>query len=59
MKIVDLEFYTDGAFTSTSAGAVVVVINREGLIVEEEPSIEDKILVPIRRKFWQYKAPLS
>ncbi len=36
VKTVALDFYTDGAFTGTSAGAVVVVVNREGLIAEEE-----------------------
>ncbi len=36
VKTVDLDFHTDGAFTSTSAGAAVVVVNREGLITEEE-----------------------
>ncbi len=36
MKTVDLDFYTDGAFTGRSAGAAVVVTNREGLIIEEE-----------------------
>ncbi len=36
VKTVNLDFYTDGAFTGRSAGAAVVVTNREGLIVEEE-----------------------
>ncbi len=38
VKTVNLDFYTDGAFTGRSAGAAVVVKNREGLIVEERPS---------------------
>ncbi len=36
MKTVDVDILTDGAFTNTSAGGVVVVVNREGLIIEEE-----------------------
>ncbi len=35
MKTVDLDFYTDGAFFGRNVGAVVVVPNREGHIVEE------------------------
>ena len=36
VRTVDLDFYTDRAFTGTSAGAAVVVVNREGLIAEDE-----------------------
>ena len=58
-KTVDLDFYTDGAFFGRNAGAAVLVTNREGLIVEEEAIFWARIPVPIRRKFWQLKAPLS
>ncbi len=36
MKTVNLDDYTDGAFFGRNAGAVVIVTNKEGLIVEEE-----------------------
>ncbi len=36
VKTVDLYFYTDAAFFGRNAGAAVVVMNREGLIIEEE-----------------------
>ena len=36
VKTVDLDFYTNRAFTGRSARAAVIVTNREGLIVEEE-----------------------
>ncbi len=36
MKTVDIDIFTDGAFTDTSAGGAVVAVNREGLIIEEE-----------------------
>ncbi len=36
VKTVDLDFFTNGAFTGTRAGAVVVVVSSKGLIVEEE-----------------------
>ncbi len=36
MKTVNLDFYTDVAFTAGNARAAVIVTKREGLIVEEE-----------------------
>ncbi len=36
MKTIDIDIFTDGAFTDTSAGAAVVAVDREGIIIEEE-----------------------
>ncbi len=36
VKTVDIDIFTDGAFTDTSAGGAGVAVNREGLIIEEE-----------------------
>ncbi len=36
MKTIDIDIFTNGVLTDTSAGAAVVAVSREGLIIKEE-----------------------
>ncbi len=59
MKTIDIDIFTNGVLTDTSAGAAVVAVSREGLIIKEEALYLVKTSALTKQKFWQLKVLLS